>query len=134
MWAWGIAAPAAGRGRGEGARASRAGSVFPATPPTRHARFVLGPDSASREPPRAGADPVVRARNLGAVAGAARRAALGKMHSQIDSGYSTRARAGELELAVATATRRANRVIIVMRPEIALTPLAASVLRTLARS
>ena len=31
-----------------------------------------------------------------------------------DSGYSTRARAGELELAVATATRRANRVIIVM--------------------
>ena len=76
--------------------------------------FVLGPDSATREPPRAGADPVVRARNLGAVARAARRAALGKMPSQIDSGYSTRARAGELELAVATATRRANRAIIVM--------------------
>ena len=115
MWAWGIAAPAAGRGRGEGARASRAGSVFPATPPTRHARFVLGPDSASREPPRAGADPVVRARNLGAVAGAARRAALGKITLKyFDSGYSTRARAGELELAVATATRRANRAIIVM--------------------
>ena len=78
--------------------------------------FVVSPECAPREFPRAGADPGSRAEDSGRFAVAHARRAEAKCTFQLMLGFRTRARAGVLEisLAVATATRMANRVIIVM--------------------